>query len=91
MKKSAALLATMIAGISAFAHADTSETLLKRIDVKSYEGYMQVTPATSKTVDLDINFIRPSRFRRIYNRPSVDPQDFRNLGGLLKFDSLRVH
>lgn len=60
MKKSAALLAAMIAGISAFAHADTSETLLKRIDVKSYEGYMQVTPATSKTVDLDINFIRPA-------------------------------
>lgn len=42
------------------AQAQDTESLLKRIDVKSYEGYLQVTPANSKNVNLDINFIRPA-------------------------------
>lgn len=60
MKKSAVLLASILAGLSAIAQAQDSEALLKRIDVKSYEGYLQVTPANSKNVNLDINFIRPA-------------------------------
>lgn len=60
MKKSAALLAAIVTGLSAMAQAQDNEALLKRIDVKSYEGYLQVTPANSKNVNLDINFIRPA-------------------------------
>ncbi|MDT8924785.1 hypothetical protein RBE51_18490 [Pseudomonas taiwanensis] len=35
-------------------------SLLKRIDVKSYEGYLQVTPEDSPEGNFDINFIRPA-------------------------------
>jgi hypothetical protein len=54
-----ALVALAMMGLSCTASAD-SGPLLKRIDVKSYEGYLQVTPGNSSAPNFDINFIRPA-------------------------------
>jgi hypothetical protein len=37
-----------------------NDSLLKRIDVKSYEGYLQVIPEPSDQANFDIHFIRPA-------------------------------
>jgi hypothetical protein len=51
--------AIAMAGLAGAAYADNGP-LLKRIDVKSYEGYLQVTPENSDQANFDINFIRPA-------------------------------
>lgn len=45
---------------SLIANAQTSPPLLKRTDVKSYEGFIQVLPSQSKTVDLRVDFLKPA-------------------------------
>lgn len=40
--------------------ADTESSLLKRTDIKSYEGFLQVTPNGSPKIDLNIDFIKPT-------------------------------
>lgn len=60
MIKSVAGLAFALLTATGTAHADGPETLLKRVDVKSWEGFLQVTPKETKNVDLDVNFIRPA-------------------------------
>lgn len=60
MKKIISALGTLaLMGVVSSAMAE-SASLLKRIDVKSYEGYLQVTPEASPFGDFDINFIRPA-------------------------------
>jgi hypothetical protein len=54
-----ALCAVSMMAIAGSAMAGNG-SLLKRIDVKSYEGYLQVTPEDSGEGNFDINFIRPA-------------------------------
>jgi hypothetical protein len=46
--------------LPSLALADTPSSLLKRTDIKSYEGFLQVTPNESPKVDLNIDFIKPT-------------------------------
>lgn len=55
------LLAVMLAlGFPVLAAAQSPTTLLKRTDIKSYEGFLQVTPNESGKIDLNIDFIKPT-------------------------------
>lgn len=55
------IVAIMLAlGLPALASAQVPTTLLKRTDIKSYEGFIQVTPNESGKIDLNVDFIKPT-------------------------------
>lgn len=59
MKKFILALAALSVSPLVAANSDTG-ALLKRTDVKSYEGFIQVSPKRSALLDMDILFIRPA-------------------------------
>jgi hypothetical protein len=58
-KRALALLAAMILPLSVMASTNP-QMLLKRTDIKSYEGFIQVTPNESPKINLVVNFIKPT-------------------------------
>lgn len=58
-KKTLALLVAMSVPLSAWADA-SPQSLLKRTDIKSYEGFIQVTPYESHKINLVVSFIKPT-------------------------------
>lgn len=59
MNKFALIAIALSLPVTAFANTSATN-LLKRTDVKSYEGFMQVAPRESPKLSLDISFIRPA-------------------------------
>ncbi len=47
-------------GFPVMAMAQMPTSLLKRTDIKSYEGFIQVNPNESGKIDLNIDFIKPT-------------------------------